>query len=70
MDDMYHTCIWCKHFSKEDGRCLKDLFSVEMDTEYLLYLEKYYGKQYPAFDVIDFHVCINDPDNFYCKEWE
>ena len=66
MDDMYHTCRWCKHFSKEDGRCLKDLFYVEMDTECLLFLEEH--NLYIELD--EWAVCIKDPDNFYCKEWE
>lgn len=66
MDDMYHTCRWCKHFSKEDDRCLKDLFYVEMNMEYANLL----GKHYLFLDMEDAHACINDPDNFYCKEWE
>jgi len=66
MDDMYHTCRWCKHFSKEEDRCLKDLFYVEFSTAYLTFLEKYYS----PIEVEGGRVCINDPDNFYCKEWE
>lgn len=66
MDDMYHTCRWCKHFSKEDDRCCKNFFYIVMDIEYFHNLEKCYSSP----EIKDFDVCIKDPDNFYCKEWE
>jgi hypothetical protein len=42
------------------------MFSFDMDTEVLFSLEKYYI----FIDTEAVGVCIKDPDNFYCKEWE
>lgn len=61
MEDMYHTCRWCKHFSEEDDRCCKDLFYISMDVG---------TGFYSPIDNSEMGVCIKAPENFYCKEWE
>lgn len=55
MEEMYHSCRWCHHYS--NGKCLKDIVDVVVLVEDL-----------SIDDKVD--IYIKDPDNFYCKEWE
>ena len=54
MEDMYHSCRWCKHY--KDGCCTKDNF----------YLINERG--WPVEE--DVRLEIKEPDTHYCKDWE
>lgn len=58
MDEMYHTCRWCKHY--KDGKCLKEIVDVFIADDVI--------GDIIGDDMIE--VFISDPENFYCKEWE
>ena len=56
MDDRYHVCRWCRHYSNE--KCLKDNVDVvvRVDNKYI--------------DPDDVEIYIKDQTTFYCKEWQ
>lgn len=54
MDNMYHTCKWCKHY--KDGCCTNEnIFVWDIDFENI-----------PEYVNLE----IKEPNTFYCKEWE
>lgn len=58
VDEMYHTCRWCKHFS--DEKCTKGIVDV-------LVMDDVVGDILGDESV---EVYIRNSDEFYCKEWE
>lgn len=55
-EDMYHTCRYCKYY--DNGKCINDTVAVAVCVQ---------GFELEYDDV---EIFINDPETFYCKEWE